>query len=321
MNLEKLVAKRANARLDAVAPNPYKKQTRFPFWAKLALPTAAVFAIVAVSITVSVFAGGAKQESAPSGGTAFHPVPGQETAQEPGPELLLIDGSRYTEQSDPKALPRCIEGKTITELKGEKIGEVTTEVNDYLATKGGFGIYRIAGSKSKAALMATDDETVYFYLYDPVGSVNSKLDEPSLISALEYNGVTGSYSVEAYGLGRSESNVFSYASLLHTFAGNEAETIVASIDSLQSDFNGFYEKVNDPATKRNPEGSLMGVTYLFTVTDGVDVFSLSYVSQFHAVSFWNSRIDIYDSDAFEILDKAIEMDYDENYDPDQILRQ
>ena len=313
MNLEKLVAKRANDRLSAIAPNPYGKKVGFPVWAKVAIPSVLAALVVAIPLAIGL-SGGTQPTYAPSTGGAAP----EDTRMEPNEAELLVDGKRYLE-AERDALPRCIDGKTIEEIKGEKIGEVTKDVNEYLAGLGGFELYRINGSSSKAALLATDGTTAYYYLYVPNVNGSGEMDgtpkESRLLAALEYNGVNGNYTIEAYGLGRSESGVYSYSVPIYEFKGPEAEAIVNSIDALDNDYFGYYERLAGPDTKRNPEGELMGVSYLFVITDGIDVFQISYVSQFHVVSFWNSRVDISGSEAFATLDAQIEMDYDEHHNP------
>lgn len=315
MNLEKLVAKRANARLDAITPNPYKKQPSFPLWAKIAIPSALTVLIVAVPLIISF--------SSRTASTSYGPEPGghqpETTTMEPDQGELIIEGKRYVQETSLSNLPRCIGGKSIEEIKGERIGEVTEDINVYLAKLGGFELCRIKGSSSQAALMATDGTTVYYYLYVPSIEGNNEMDgtpkQPRLFATLEYNGIFGGYSIEAYGMGRSSDGVYSYIEPVYEFHGNDAEAIIASIDALNNDYFGYYERLAGPDTKRNPEGDLMGVSYRLVVTDGIDVFPLSYVSQFHTVSFWNVRVDISGSDAFTIMDEQMEMDYDENDDP------
>lgn len=313
MNLEKLVAKRANDRLNAIVPNPYGKKIGFPIWAKIAIPSVLAALVVAIPLVIGL-SGGTQPTYVPSTGGAAP----ETTIVELNEAELLVDGKRYLE-AERDALPRCIDGKTIEEIKGKKIGEVTKDVNEYLAGLGGFELYRINGSSSKAALLATDGITAYYYLYVPNVNGSGEMDgtpkESRLLAALEYNGVNGNYAIETYGFGRSEDGVYSYSVPIYEFKGPEAEAIVNSIDALDNDYFGFYERLAGPDTKRNPEGMLMGASYLFVITDGIDVFQLSYVSQFHVVSFWNSRVDISDSDAFATLDSRIEMDYDEHYNP------
>ena len=313
MNLEKLVAKRANDRLSEVAPNPYGKKVGFPIWAKVAIPSVLAALVVAIPLVIGL-SGGTQPTYAPStcGATP------ETTIMEPNEAELLVDGKRYLE-AERNALPRCIEGKTIEEIKGKKIGEVTKGVNEYLAGLGGFELYRINGSSSKAALLATDGITAYYYLYVPNVNGSGEMDgtpkESRLLATLEYNGIKGDYTIETYGLGRSESGVYSYSVPVYEFKGPEAEAIVNSIDALDNDYFGYYERLAGPDTKRNPEGMLMGASYLFVITDGIDVFRVFYVSQFHVVSFWNSRVDISGSEAFATLDSQIEMDYDESHNP------
>ncbi len=313
MNLEKLVAKRANDRLSAIAPNPYGKKVGLPIWAKVAIPSVLAALVVAIPLAIGL-SGGTQPTYAPGTGEA---IP-EDTRMEPNEAELLVDGKRYLE-AERDALPRCIDGKSIEEVKGEWIGKITKDVNEYLAGLGGFELYRINGSSSKAALLATDGITAYYYLYVPNVNGSGEMDgtpkESRLLAALEYNGVNGNYTIETYGLGRSENEVYSYSVPIYEFKGLEAEAIVNSIDALDNDYFGYYERLAGPDTKRNPEGMLMGASYLFVITDGTDVFRIFYVSQFHVVSFWNSRVDISGSDAFATLDAQIEMDYDEHHDP------
>ena len=313
MNLEKLVAKRANDRLSAIAPNPYGKKVGFPVWAKVAIPSVLTTLVVAIPLVIGV-SGGTQPTYAPSTGGAAP----EDTTMEPNEAELLVGGKRYLEAKK-DALPRCIDGKTIEEIKGKKIGEVTKDVNEYLAGLGGFELYRISGSSSKAALLATDGITAYYYLYVPNVNGSGEMDgtpkESRLLATLEYNGIKGDYTIEAYGFGRSGNGVYSYSIPLYEFKGPEAETIVHSLDNLENDYFGYYERLASPDTKRNPDGMLMGASYVFVITDGIDVFQLSYVSQFHVISFWNSRVDISESDAFATFDSQIEMDYNEHLDP------
>ncbi|MCR5491017.1 MAG: hypothetical protein K6F32_02675 [Bacilli bacterium] len=311
--MEKLVAKRANDRLSAIAPNPYGKKVGLPIWAKVAIPSVLAALVVAIPLAIGL-SGGTQPTYAPGTGEA---IP-EDTRMEPNEAELLVDGKRYLE-AERDALPRCIDGKSIEEVKGEWIGKITKDVNEYLAGLGGFELYRINGSSSKAALLATDGITAYYYLYVPNVNGSGEMDgtpkESRLLAALEYNGVNGNYTIETYGLGRSENEVYSYSVPIYEFKGLEAEAIVNSIDALDNDYFGYYERLAGPDTKRNPEGMLMGASYLFVITDGTDVFRIFYVSQFHVVSFWNSRVDISGSDAFATLDAQIEMDYDEHHDP------
>ena len=309
MNLEELVARRANARLDAIVPNPYKKEYRFPVWARFALPTALAVIIAAIPFVAMRF-------SARGGQSSQVIVSSPVYQEEPGPQQLLIEGKRYLMQTDLKTLPRCVKGKSAEELKGEQIGIITEQINSYLAEKEGFTLYRIAGSDSKAAIMATDGQDTYFYLYEPeLNGTDVGCKDYGLLSALDYCGVRSNYSIEIYGMGQDEEGVISYINLLETLEGETAENIIASIDSLSSDYEKFYDQLSSPTTKRNPEGDLMGVGYKFIITNGNDVFPITYMSQFHTISYWNSRIDIYESEAYALLDDTINMNYDPNHDP------
>ena len=122
------------------------------------------------------------------------------------------------------------------------------------------------------------------------------------------NNVLSNYIIEVY------DYVDGYTSPTYTFNNEEAINIINSISTIDSDFTTFINKNSSPSANRNSSNHLMGINHRLKIKDGSNYLYASYFSQFATLVVENSAFDLTGSDAYQIMDAHIEMDYDPTFD-------
>lgn len=170
---------------------------------------------------------------------------------------------------------------------------------------------------AKGSGYSKDDSSSYpsdpDYYFDPSeeseapGTAVSK--DNSFADLLVQNNVKNNYVIEIYDYADG------YMTPTYTFANEEAENIITSLNTIESDFNEYVTKINSSSIKRNESGYIMGINHKLVFKDGQNNKLVGhYFSQVSTLVFDQSAFKLSGSDAYTILDSQIEMDYDPNYD-------
>ena len=191
------------------------------------------------------------------------------------------------------------------------------------AINGGFS----ANSSSKNADYASDSASApsdpdYSYhgddSYSPVPEGgNSSAGEadasPAIIdnnfsNLLSDHNILGNYVIEVYDYADG------YMEPTYTFGNEEATNIINSISTINSDITTFNNKSNSASANRNTAGYLMGINHRLKIKDGSNYLIANYFSQFATLVVEQSAFDLTGSDAYQIMDAHIEMDYNPTFD-------
>ena len=125
---------------------------------------------------------------------------------------------------------------------------------------------------------------------------------------LSEHNIFGNYVIEVY------DYVDGYMEPTYTFGNEEAVNIINSISTIDSDITTFNNKYSSASSNRNSAGYLMGINHRLKIKDGSHYLIAHYYSQFATLRVENSAFDLTGSDAYQIMDAHIEMDYDPTFD-------
>ena len=181
----------------------------------------------------------------------------------------------------------------IADLLGEKVADLSKEMNESLYTNGGYSLYHFKGSQATSSLIAYNNQDYYFYI------LNSAKRNESFENISTIRGLNGDMTIKVYNL-----NIYKYE-----FVTSIDETKTASIINGIKDINSDYEtydglyKSGEFDVDKNP----VGHCYKFVLSDGIDQVPLLYYSQFKYIVAGESAFDISSSPVLDIFDEFIEM--------------
>ena len=123
---------------------------------------------------------------------------------------------------------------------------------------------------------------------------------------LAQNQVLNNYVIEVYDYADG------YTNPTYTFEGEDAINIIDSLESINSDYVAYITKLD--TANRNTSSYIMGINHRLIFKDGQNKMVAHYYSQFSTLVVDNSAFDLTGSDAYQIMDAHIEMDYDSTFD-------
>ncbi len=120
--------------------------------------------------------------------------------------------------------------------------------------------------------------------------------------------INGNYVIEVYDYADG------YTEPTYTFSNEDSLSIINCLKGINSDMDGFSERLNASTTKRNNAGYLMGINHRLIIKDGNNKLITNYFSQFSTIVVEDSAFDIKGTEAYTLMDTHIEMDYNPDYD-------
>ncbi len=143
---------------------------------------------------------------------------------------------------------------------------------------------------------------------DSAAPETSVTPDATFASILIKNHINGNYVIEVYDYADG------YMEPTYVFENEDATKIINSISNINSDVNAYHAKAQDPTTKRNDAGRLMGINHRLTIKDNQNTLSAYYFSQFSMIYVEESAFDLTGTEAYTIMDEHVEMDYDPDFD-------
>ena len=135
---------------------------------------------------------------------------------------------------------------------------------------------------------------------------SASAQDSSFATLLENYNILGNYVIEVYDYADG------YTNPTYTFTGEDAVDIINSLKSINSDYNAYTTKLN--TANRNTSGYIMGINHRLYFKDGQNIMVAHYYSQFSTLVVDSFAFDLAESDAYQIMDAHVEMDYDSTFD-------
>ena len=183
--------------------------------------------------------------------------------------------------------------KPIGDLIGEKITDLTEEMNAKLYANGGYSLYHFKGSEAISSIIVYNNNQYYFYI------LNNTPKNETFNNVLTTRGLNGDMIIEVY-------NINSYKYEFNTeIDKTKTASIIDGLKAINSDYDTYTNlyKSGEFDVNKNP----VGKCYKFVLTDGVDQMPMFYYSQFKFIQTEESAFDISTSPIIDIFGEFIEM--------------
>ena len=141
------------------------------------------------------------------------------------------------------------------------------------------------------------------------GDSSSLLIDANFSTVLNSSGLNEGIYILAYKYHKN-----SYSELVYTFDISTSKQIINSVNNINSDLVKYNNKSSLDNVVANSQGDPMGINYKLIFTDGEHTLNTYYHSQFKTITAINSAYDISGSEAYNILNERINMEYDSQYD-------
>ena len=297
-----------------IKPIEEKRKTLSLGWVKIAVPVlvSSLIVIAPLAIILPLALGGAKGAAAPDANQNVEPTPeshegGADYDQELSySESLLLDGGKHYSEIDIKSQYNTLSNyinidssESINDLLGDKISDLTNDMNSSLFAMGNYSIYHFKNSDSFTTLIAYNGTTPHYFVIDEDSPIYQS--DPDLNTILNFSGIKGDYHIDVYDNQKGAS-----AGPIYNFDIATSTSIVNSFNDLNSSYSSYLDKKYETASQESPSASANG-DYRFSITDGVDIVNCIYYSNIKYFVVGNSAFDLTNTSTLTLLEKYIDL--------------